>query len=112
MLDIGNAIYQYTILLAAVIPGRGQPVPVSPPDSLDEWSTRAPDSARPRPAERRPLDSPHAGHPASSLRSVLVEYADRPDRRTICPKDLNGHEVMVTWLTADADGFVDLLERR
>lgn len=51
-------------------------------------------------------------HPANALRSVLVEYPDRSDRRTVCPKDLTRDELMVTWLTADAGVFVDLLAFR
>lgn len=51
-------------------------------------------------------------HPANALRSVLVEYPDRPDRRTVCPKQLTRNELMVTWLTADANAFIDLLACR
>ena len=51
-------------------------------------------------------------HPAAALRSVLVEYPDRPDRRTVCPSGIERDELMVTWLTADAAAFVDLLEAR
>lgn len=51
-------------------------------------------------------------HPANALRTVLVEYPDRSNRRTICPEQLTRDELMVTWLTADADDFIDLLEWR
>lgn len=55
---------------------------------------------------------PAPAHPAEALRSVLVEYPDRPDRRTVCPRGLGREAVMVTWLTADAGAFVDLLAAR
>lgn len=51
-------------------------------------------------------------HPAAALRSVLVEYGDRPDRRTVFPHELGRDELLVTWLTADNDAFVDLLACR
>jgi hypothetical protein len=85
---------------------------VPPSDPLDEVPAREFDTAPVDTGSRHPLDDPDGGHPASSLRSVLVEYPDRADRRTICPRGLQRHEVMVTWLTADADAFVDLLARR
>lgn len=85
---------------------------MQPSDPLDEAPVREPDTAQLDGELRHPLDAPDGDHPATSLRSVLVEYPDRPDRRTICPRGLQRHEVMVMWLTADADAYVDLLARR
>ena len=42
------------------------------------------------------------------LDSVLVRYSDAPNRRTVYPPGLSGVARMSTWLTADADAFVDL----
>jgi hypothetical protein len=58
---------------------------------------------RPEPAADRPCD-----HPSIELCSVLVEYDEMPDRRTVYPDGLGGVERMSTWLTADATAFVDL----
>ena len=46
--------------------------------------------------------------PAAPLAATLVAYTDRPDRRTIYPPGTNSVARMSTWLTADADVFVDL----
>jgi len=51
-------------------------------------------------------------HPANQLRATIVEYADRTNRCTICPRDLTREELMVTWITADASAFVDLKDAR
>lgn len=51
-------------------------------------------------------------HPAAHLRSVVVEYADKPDKCTICPKDLSSHELLASWITANNEAFIDLLEVR
>lgn len=51
-------------------------------------------------------------HPAAHLRSVVVEYADKPDKCTICPKNLSSHELLASWITANNEAFVDLLEVR
>jgi hypothetical protein len=42
------------------------------------------------------------------LASTLVEYSESPDRRTVYPPGLSSVARMSTWLTADADAFVDL----
>lgn len=47
-----------------------------------------------------------------ALRSVVVNYEDRPDRRTVYPSGLSSVERMSTWLTADATAFVDLGDAR
>lgn len=44
----------------------------------------------------------------AELRSVVVEYDQGPDQRTVYPDGATGLERMATWLTADADAFVDL----
>lgn len=46
------------------------------------------------------------------LDAKLVRYADRADRLTLHPSDADDVELMATWLTADADAFVELDERR
>ncbi|MFW5964126.1 MAG: DUF7511 domain-containing protein [Natronomonas sp.] len=43
-----------------------------------------------------------------TLTAALVRYDGRPDRRTVYPPGLSGVARMSTWLTADADAFVDL----
>ncbi|UPW00696.1 hypothetical protein M0R88_01005 [Halorussus gelatinilyticus] len=48
------------------------------------------------------------GRPDVELRSVVVEYEDRPDRRTVYPAGVSGMERMSSWLTADDDAFVNL----
>lgn len=42
------------------------------------------------------------------LEAKLVRYPDGPDRLTIHPPGTEGVTLMSTWLTADADAFVDL----
>ncbi|WP_276301707.1 DUF7511 domain-containing protein [Halorussus lipolyticus] len=51
---------------------------------------------------------PRADRPSIELDSVVVEYDERPDRRTIYPGEASGTERMSSWLTADDAGFVDL----
>lgn len=51
---------------------------------------------------------PRADRPSIELDSVVVNYDDRPDRRTIYPDEASGVERMSTWLTADDAGFVNL----
>lgn len=46
------------------------------------------------------------------LTGTLVRYADRPDRMTIHPEKDDDVALMATWLSADADAFVDLDECR
>lgn len=46
------------------------------------------------------------------LTATLVAYTDRPDRRTIYPPGTTSVARMSTWLTADADAFVDLESMR
>jgi hypothetical protein len=43
-----------------------------------------------------------------TLTAALVQYDGRPDRRTVYPPGLSSVARMSTWLTADADAFVDL----
>ncbi|WP_135824483.1 DUF7511 domain-containing protein [Halorussus ruber] len=50
---------------------------------------------------------PRADRPSIELDSVVVNYDDRPDRRTIYPAEASGVERMSAWITADDDGFVD-----
>jgi hypothetical protein len=47
-----------------------------------------------------------------TLKSVLVRYESRTDRRTVFPMDCRDDRVLTTWLSADADAFVDLGESR
>jgi len=46
--------------------------------------------------------------PAERLVSTHVAYDDRSDRITVSPAGVDDIERMATWLTADADAFVDL----
>lgn len=55
---------------------------------------------------------PHVESPSFELRSVVVNYERRPDRRTVYPVGLPDLERMSTWLTADDDAFVNLDESR
>ena len=51
-------------------------------------------------------------HPASRLRAVVVEYERRPDRCTICPREVVPDRLTTAWITADAGAFYDLAEVR
>ncbi|WP_435174916.1 DUF7511 domain-containing protein [Halorussus sp. AFM4] len=55
---------------------------------------------------------PRLDRPDVELSSVVVDYEDRPDRRTVYPEGLSSVERMSTWLTADDDAFVDLESAR
>ena len=46
------------------------------------------------------------------LHSVVVNYENRSDRRTVYPDGLSGVERMSAWLTADDDAFVNLNDSR
>ena len=50
--------------------------------------------------------------PTLRLRSVVVEYDERPDRRTVYPEGLSSLERMSVWLTADDAAFVSLEDAR
>ncbi|WP_158056270.1 DUF7511 domain-containing protein [Halorussus halophilus] len=56
--------------------------------------------------------APRADHTLADLRSVVVNYEDRPDRRTVYPGGLSSVERMSTWLTADATAFIELDDAR
>jgi hypothetical protein len=61
------------------------------------------------PASRRQdPEDPTDRAPTAPLVSTLVAYSSRPDRRTIYPPGTTSVARMSTWLTADADAFVDL----
>lgn len=66
--------------------------------------------------EARGADSPDPADPdaaaAEPLTGTLVRYADRPDRMTIHPEEDDDVALMATWLSADADAYVDLEELR
>jgi hypothetical protein len=47
-------------------------------------------------------------HRPITVRSRLVRYDDRPDRRTVYPPGCSGDARLSTWLSADSDAFVDL----
>lgn len=68
------------------------------PDTLDTPTDADPDSQT----------APLADRPSVELTSVVVDYDDRPDRRTMYPTEASGVERMSAWLTADDAGFVDL----
>lgn len=75
------------------------------PETPSEKLRTLADGSSQRSAPSAALDS---SHPATALRSVVVEYPDRPNRQTICPRALSRDQVMVTWLTADSEDFIDL----
>jgi hypothetical protein len=51
---------------------------------------------------------PCADRPSIELDSVVVNYEDSPDQRTMYPKEASGVDRMSTWLTADDAEFVAL----
>lgn len=55
---------------------------------------------------------PDADRPSIELDSVVVNYDDRPDRRTVYPAEASGIERMSAWLTAADAGFVNVDEMR
>ena len=62
---------------------------------------------------QEPDDAAPSGRPAvDRLRSVLVTYEGAPDRRTLYPQGASDAERLTHWLTADADAFDRLDERR
>lgn len=50
--------------------------------------------------------------PPARLAATVVTYEDRPDRRTVYPLGTSSVARMSTWLSADADAFVDLAATR
>ncbi|PSP55044.1 hypothetical protein BRC82_07475 [Halobacteriales archaeon QS_1_67_19] len=66
--------------------------------------------------QTEPVQSPDREHESSAasheLRSVVVNYECRPDRRTVYPAGASGIERMSAWLTADANAFVELHAHR
>ena len=46
------------------------------------------------------------------LHGVVVAYEDGPDRCTIYPRYLSATERLCSWITADADAFVELERMR
>ena len=50
--------------------------------------------------------------PTDPLTATRVAYDDGPDRLTVSPAEADDLERMSTWLTADADAFVDLAGAR
>lgn len=53
-------------------------------------------------------DSLPSDHPAVNYSFTLVEYEDRPDQCTICPRSIAPQDLMTTWITARRDTIVDL----
>ena len=51
-------------------------------------------------------------HPASQLRAVVVAYDRRPNRCTLCPRDIDSDQLKTAWITANASAFYDLDEVR
>ncbi|WP_227352903.1 DUF7511 domain-containing protein [Haladaptatus salinisoli] len=60
------------------------------------------------PTEPKPSATPSR----FELSAVVVGYDDRPDRCTIFPTEATRLQRMARWITADADAFVSLDERR
>jgi hypothetical protein len=62
---------------------------------------------------QQPDDAAPSGRSAADrLRSVLVTYEGAADRRTLYPRGASDVERLTHWLTADADAFDRLDERR
>jgi hypothetical protein len=57
-------------------------------------------------------DAGAADHDAGHLRSVVVAYEGSADRQTLYPADASEIERLTHWLSADADAFEHLDERR
>jgi hypothetical protein len=57
-------------------------------------------------------DADAADRDADLLRSVVVAYEGSADRQTLYPADASEIERLTHWLSADADAFVTLDERR
>lgn len=53
-----------------------------------------------------------ATDPAVDLHVTVVQYSCRPDRCTVYPPDVERHERLSTWLSADRDAFVSLVDAR
>lgn len=47
-------------------------------------------------------------HPAGEYAFRVVEYPDRPDECTICPRSIEKEELLTTWITARRSASVDL----
>jgi hypothetical protein len=57
-------------------------------------------------------DANASAHDAGDLRSVVVAYEGSADRQTLYPADASEIERLTHWLSADADAFVTVDERR
>lgn len=55
---------------------------------------------------------PRSDHPAADLRTIVVEYPDRPDQCTICPRTITSQQLLTTWITADRSALIDLGDAR
>ena len=71
--------------------------------------TQTPDATAESAADANAL---HGDPPASRLRAVVVEYERRPNRCTVCPREMTVDQLTTAWLTADAAAFYDLAEIR
>ncbi len=49
---------------------------------------------------------------AIALESIVVRYDGRPDRCTITPHECSEADQLTTWLSADVQAFVDLVDVR
>ncbi|SNZ16197.1 hypothetical protein SAMN06269185_2721 [Natronoarchaeum philippinense] len=78
-------------------------------DDLRRRSAPAPDhGTAPDASARTAIERVRARDSPVGLCHEVVAEADGPDRCTIFPPDATGVVKMSTWLTADADAFVDL----
>ncbi|APW99549.1 hypothetical protein CHINAEXTREME_18015 [Halobiforma lacisalsi AJ5] len=67
------------------------------------------DCHRRRQRDRRSRSTDTPSRPVESdLEAVVVRYEDGPDRRTITPRECDDAERLTTWLSANADAFVEL----
>lgn len=62
--------------------------------------------------DREALDRQSVPRSRPTLRSAVVRYDARPDRRTVRPPTATDAELVTAWLSADASAFVSLAEMR
>lgn len=74
-------------------------------DAIDHWITD-------RGGTDAPSRMPGSDHPAVDLRTIVVEYPDRPDQCTICPRNITRQQLLTTWITANRSALIDLGDAR
>ena len=51
-----------------------------------------------------------SGDPHPSLRGVLVRYEDGTEEFTVVSPEVDGDELLTTWVSADESSYVDLAD--